>query len=281
RHDRISRITVPSRTPAFNSLWIYRDASFYVHAPALGKYHGWPTSSAKQGVMSAVRADELLPPIVPVETIKQISAAVESLDRDQLIWASGYLAGLAAGRAAHRAAAAAAVPAERAEPAAPWSIFYATETGNSRRVAESVEQRLRAAGFSTQLVDLRDFDPKALRRVTQAAFVVATHGLGDPPEGTEAFFKFWMGERAPKLEQLRYTVLALGDSSYDDFCSIGRALDARLEALGAERVHERVDCDVDYEEPADAWRDAVVAKLEAERGASETRHVAQLEVVRA
>src|SRR5690606_12746279 len=126
RHDRISRITVPSRTPAFNSLWIYRDASFYVHAPALGKYHGWPTSSAKQGVMSAVRADELLPPIVPVETIKQISAAVESLDRDQLIWASGYLAGLAAGRAAHRAAAAAAVPAERAEPAAPWSIFYAT-----------------------------------------------------------------------------------------------------------------------------------------------------------
>src|SRR5690606_342228 len=127
---------------------------------------------------------------------------------------------------------------------------------------------------------LRDFDPKALRRVTQAVFVVATHGLGDPPEGTEAFFKYWMGERAPKLEQLRFAVLALGDSSYDDFCSIGRALDARLEALGAERVHERVDCDVDYEEPADAWRDAVVAKLESERGASETRHVAQLEVVR-
>jgi len=229
--------------------------------------------------MSAVRADELPPSIIPAETIKQIGAVVEKLDREQLIWTSGYLAGLAAGRAATPAEAA-AVPAERAEPAAPWSIFYATETGNSRRVAESVEERMRAAGFSTQLVDLRDFDPKALRRVTQAVFVVATHGLGDPPEGTEAFFKYWMGERAPKLEQLRFAVLALGDSSYDDFCSIGRALDARLEALGAERVHERVDCDVDYEEPADAWRDAVVAKLESERGASETRHVAQLEVVR-
>lgn len=229
--------------------------------------------------MSAVRADELPPSIIPAETIKQIGAAVENLDREQLIWTSGYLAGLAAGRAALPAGAA-AVPAERAEPAAPWSIFYATETGNSRRVAESVDQLMRAAGFSTQLVDLRDFDPKALRRVTQAIFVVATHGLGDPPEGTEAFFKYWMGERAPKLEQLRFSVLALGDSSYDDFCSIGRQLDARLEALGAERVHERVDCDVDYEEPSDAWRDAVVAKLEAERGASETRHVAQLEVVR-
>ncbi len=226
--------------------------------------------------MSAVRADAI-PPSVPAETIKRLGDVVGDLDREQLIWTSGYLAGLAAGRVAANVE---AVPQPHEEPAAPWTILYATETGNTRRVAQAVDERLRQGGIATQLVDMRDFDPKALRRIEQATFIVATHGLGDPPEGTEAFFKFWMGERAPKLEQLKFAVLALGDSSYDDFCSIGRELDARLEALGAKRVHERVDCDVDFEDAADAWRDALASKLEAERGAVEKRRVAQLEVVR-
>ena len=232
--------------------------------------------------MSAVRADAA-PPFIHPDTLEKLEAAVEHLDRDQLIWSSGYLAGLAAARAADVGGAGVAQAAGLARPAeerAPWTIFYATETGNSRRIAQEVDERMRAAGLTTQLVDLRNFEAKGLRRIRQATFIVATHGLGDPPEGTEAFFKFWMGDRAPRIEQLRYSVLALGDSSYEDFCTIGKALDARLEALGAERVHERADCDVDFEEAAEAWREAVVAKLEVERPAETPLNVARLDTAR-
>src|SRR5690606_39340535 len=126
---------------------------------------------------------------------------------------------------------------------------------------KALDEDLRGAGVATEVLDLRDYDPKALRRARRATFVVATHGLGDPPEGTEAFFDYWFGERAPRLESLRYSVLALGDSTYVEFCGIGRRWDERLEALGATRVHERVDCDVDFEAPATAWRQGVVETL--------------------
>ncbi|MBN1238912.1 MAG: assimilatory sulfite reductase (NADPH) flavoprotein subunit [Gammaproteobacteria bacterium] len=216
--------------------------------------------------MSAVRADAA-PPLVDRDTVTGLDALAQNLDREQLIWSSGYLAGLAAARGAGQAVAHA--PQSAAAAAAdesPCLILYATETGNCRRVAQAVDEQMRAAGLKTRLVDLRDFDAKSLRRARRATFVVATHGLGDPPEGTEAFFEFWTSERAPRLEELSYSVLALGDSTYEDFCEIGRELDERLEALGARRIHDRVDCDVDFEDDAATWRDAVVeAVAEAAR----------------
>jgi sulfite reductase (NADPH) flavoprotein alpha-component len=228
--------------------------------------------------MSAVRADAA-PSFIDRETLEGLDTLARSLDRDQLIWSSGYLAGLAAGRgaaersaaaspalAAHAIASAQAAlhPAGAAEPvaeASPWLILYATETGNCRRIAQALDQQMRDAGLATQVANLHDYDPKALRRAKQATFVVATHGLGDPPEGTEPFFQFLRGDRAPKLEQLRYSVLALGDSSYEEFCAIGRELDERLEALGARRIHDRAECDVDFDDTADAWREGVLRAI--------------------
>ncbi|HEY8518571.1 MAG TPA: assimilatory sulfite reductase (NADPH) flavoprotein subunit [Gammaproteobacteria bacterium] len=195
--------------------------------------------------------------VVSPRTIEALEALAAPLGRDELLWASGYLAGLAAARSGDAPRAAPATPAAAAD-AGRWLVLYGTETGNSRRVAQALGEQLTQAGLSAEVKDLRDYDPKALRRARQVAFVLATHGLGDPPEGTEAFFDYWLGERAPRLEQLRFSVLALGDSSYEEFCGFGREWDARLEALGAKRVHPRVDCDVDFEGPAAEWRAGLV-----------------------
>lgn len=187
-----------------------------------------------------------------MQALRQV---VADFDYDQLLWASGYLAGLA------RSTVAADVPA--AQPAATpagdaWIVFYATETGNARRIAQDLAEKGRAAGLAVDVQDLADYKPKALAKVANAVFVVPTHGIGEAPDGSELFFDFWLGERAPRLEQLRYSVLALGDSSYADFCAMGQRLDERLRALGATPVVERSDCDVDFETPAANWTEKVV-----------------------
>ena len=204
--------------------------------------------------MAAVPNPKIEPPL-PGESLQTLRSAVADFDYEQLLWSSGYLAGLA------RASVAGPLPV--AQPAAEagsdqWVVFYATETGNSRRIAESVAERAGEAGIAAQLQDLREYRPKSLSKVTNALFVVATHGIGDPPDGTEAFFEYWLGDRAPRLEQLNYSILALGDSSYADFCATGQVLDERFRALGARPVVERVECDLDFESPASGWTSSVV-----------------------
>lgn len=187
---------------------------------------------------------------------QQLRETVADLSHEQLLWASGYLAGLAVARSGNETQ-----PAAAADTAAStWTIFYATETGNSRRVAETLAGQGRDAGLAVELHDLRDYKPRALARVTQALFVIATHGIGEAPDGSELFFEYWLGENAPRLEQLTYSVLALGDSSYADFCEMGIRLDQQLTALGATALTERIDCDLDYDVPAADWTERVVTK---------------------
>lgn len=204
--------------------------------------------------MAAFPNAKVAPPL-PGANLQALRDVVADFDYDQLVWASGYLAGLA------RSTVAADVPA--AQPAAApagdtWTIFYATETGNARRVAQDLAEKARAAGLGVELQDLADYKPKALAKITNAVFVLPTHGIGEPPDGSELFFDFWLGDRAPRLEQLSYSLLALGDSSYADFCFMGQRLDERLRDLGATPVVERIDCDVDFETPATDWTERVV-----------------------
>ncbi len=207
--------------------------------------------------MATVPQTAVMPPI-QADRLHALQSAVAEYDREQLLWSSGYLAGMAAVRVAEHLPV--AIQGHVSAKEATWSIFYATETGNSRRVAESLAERSRSAGLRIELHDLRDYRPKSLTKVENALFVIATHGIGEAPDGCEMFFEYWLSNRAPRLDRLNFSILSLGDSSYADFCEIGRVLDNRLQELGANAIAARVDCDLDFETPAAKWTATVVER---------------------
>lgn len=141
------------------------------------------------------------------------------------------------------------------------TILYATETGASEDVAGALLREAEGADLTTTLQDVADFDPEDLGTLDVLLFVTSTTGEGEVPFTAEEFFERVEGEDCPDLSGLRFAVLALGDSTYELFCEAGKRLDRALAAAGAARIHDRVDCDVDYEDTAAQWRGSVLAKL--------------------
>jgi sulfite reductase (NADPH) flavoprotein alpha-component len=115
---------------------------------------------------------------------------------------------------------------------------------------------------------MSDFKANNLKKVQNLLIVASTHGEGDPPDNALSFHEFLHGKRAPKLENLRYSVLALGDSSYEFFCQTGKDFDTRLGELGGTRLYPRFDCDLDYDEPAAEWLAGVLNGLNEAVGGS-------------
>ncbi len=199
------------------------------------------------------------------QQIASLQSSLGALDPAQSMWLSGYLAGqLSAGGALPAQATPAAAPAGQA-----LTILYGSETGNGETVAEALAARFEAAGQPAELQSLDGFRPAALKKLEHAVFVMSTHGEGDPPEEALDFFEFLDSDRAPKLDKLSYRVLALGDSSYAQFCEAGRRLDERLQALGAKPFGPRVDCDVDYDSPAETWGTEVLEHARETLGGGE------------
>jgi len=186
-----------------------------------------------------------------------------SLTAPQARWISGYFAGLDAGllRLGGDAPAAPVAPAAATRT---LTILYGTETGNSTEIAKALAAAARDKCLSPELFDMASYKVRRLRDEQDLLLVVSTYGEGDPPQPAVAFFEFVEGSRAPKLPGVRFAVLALGDSTYEKYCEAGKRLDRRFEELGAERLEPRVDCDIDYEEPAAAWSSLLVDRLSVE-----------------
>ncbi len=200
---------------------------------------------------------------------EQVDLLAATLDREQAIWVSGYLAGRSQLAPPTRGdVPGLGAPAAAALPSGPVgrlaTILFATDTGNSKELAGMLSAAAEAKGITTKVSDLAKYKSRDLKDEQDVLIIAATHGEGDPPPAALDFFEFIEGKRAPKLPGVRFAVLALGDSTYEHYCSAGRKLDERFEALGAERLADRVDCDVDYEDDADAWIAAVVEQLTPE-----------------
>jgi sulfite reductase (NADPH) flavoprotein alpha-component len=198
--------------------------------------------------MSTLAAGSIALPLAD-EQLRRVDEAVAGLTPGQLQWVSGYIAGLGAR------------PATLSEPDRSMTILYGSQTGNGEEVASRLAADASEQGYAATLRSLADYEVRNLKRESVVAIVVSTHGEGDPPDDAELFHEFLLSSRAPRLPDLRYAVLALGDSSYVNFCQTGREIDSRLEELGAQRLIPLVECDIDYEEPAGTWNDQIVDGL--------------------
>ncbi|BAU90949.1 flavodoxin/nitric oxide synthase [Methylorubrum populi] len=180
-----------------------------------------------------------------------LDAALGAATPIQRAWLTGFLAGLDA--ASGQPAAAAPAPIAPPKAAEPLTILFASESGNSEKLASDVGKLARKQGFKPKVVDFADLDLATLPKAGKVIAIAATWGEGEPPARAVRAYGELMGDAAPRLEGVQFGVLALGDTSYAEFCAIGKALDARFEALGAKRAYDRADLDLDFEKPAADW----------------------------
>jgi sulfite reductase (NADPH) flavoprotein alpha-component len=144
----------------------------------------------------------------------------------------------------------------------PLLILFATQTGNAESVADKVAAVARTRGYEPRTWNVDGFDTKSLANEPRVLFVASTYGEGDPPDNAHTFWD--EVQTLSGLSNLRYSVYALGDSTYADFCGFGRKLDETLETAGATRLVERCANDLDYEAGLDGWIEAVFRALESE-----------------
>ncbi|MFL4557418.1 NADPH-dependent assimilatory sulfite reductase flavoprotein subunit [Yersinia kristensenii] len=202
-------------------------------------------------------------PLSP-EQLARLQAAVGEFSPTQMAWLSGYFWGMV-----NQQPDAVVAPAVVA-PAATITLISASQTGNARRLAEQLRDDLLAAKLNVNLVNAGDYKFKQIAQERLLVIVASTQGEGEPAEEAVALHKFLFSKKAPKLPETAFAVFGLGDTSYEHFCQAAKDFDSKLAELGAQRLVERVDADVEYQESAQQWRQQVVAALQARVPAQST-----------
>ncbi|MEO2259374.1 assimilatory sulfite reductase (NADPH) flavoprotein subunit [Paenibacillus amylolyticus] len=211
------------------------------------------------------------------EQVELLNRLIPTLTDGQRTWLSGYIAAIQA--SATIAAPANLVQAAPTTGIAPVSappvsrevtVLFGSQTGNSSGLSKKLAKKLEEQGLQVTLSSMGDFKPNGLKKIENLLIIVSTHGEGEPPDNAIPLHEFLNSKRAPKLEGLRYSVLALGDTSYEFFCQTGKDFDKRLQELGGTALVPRVDCDVDFDEAATEWMNEVLASLSSTSAASST-----------
>ena len=175
----------------------------------------------------------------------------------QRIWLNGYLAGLFAGGG--QAGASAAVGSIRST--VPLLVMFGSQTGTAEKLAKRIAKGARPRGFDARIIDAAAHASIDWSKEKNLLIVTSTYGDGEMPDNMQAFWNWLQTDAAVAMAGVNFSVLALGDTNYAEFCAAGRKIEERLEHLGARRILPRVDCDVDYEAPATTWINGALALL--------------------
>ena len=175
---------------------------------------------------------------------------------EQRAWLNGFLAGVFSDASGQPSLAGAV-----SEPRQPLLVLFGSQTGTAEGLAKKTVKAAEAQGFSARALSLEKYEAVEWAKESNVLLITSTYGDGEPPDMAQNFWNWLAAETAPKLANVRYSVLALGDTNYSAFCEFGKKCDSRFEQLGAQRVFDRKDCDVEYEELAKEWTAGVFQAL--------------------
>ncbi|WP_340607922.1 NADPH-dependent assimilatory sulfite reductase flavoprotein subunit [Xenorhabdus bharatensis] len=190
----------------------------------------------------------LLP--VSQEQLSRLQSEVSDFSGHQLAWLSGYFWGMLNSQPQTNTVVSSDVPEPEQETV---TLISASQTGNAKRLAEQLREALLAQNVSVNLVNAGDYKFKQIAKERVLIIIASTQGEGEPAEEAVALHKYLHSKKAASMKETAYAVFGLGDTSYEHFCQSGKDFDSRLSELGAQRLLDRVDADVEYQDIATQW----------------------------